>query len=153
LQAAGKAPTVYYEVDFPDVLAEKVEVLKKAKDMQALLEIDEECLNGGDFSGEIHTPSYHLIAGDLRDVAALEASLKAADLDPSLPTLILAECVLIYMTASETTPLVQWSGTTFSCAAFVTYEQVIPPCIPTLVHNHHASTLVLITTMHPPSSS
>jgi hypothetical protein len=55
-----------------------VEVLKKAKDMQALLGIDEESLTSEGFSGEVHTPSYHLLSGDLRDVAALEASLKAA---------------------------------------------------------------------------
>ena len=37
---------------------------------------------------------YHLVAADLRDVAAVDAALRAEGLDAGKPTLVLAECVL-----------------------------------------------------------
>jgi len=42
----------------------------------------------------------------------------------SAPTLILAECVLIYMDPPSSDRLVAWAAKAFSHAAFITYEQV-----------------------------
>lgn len=45
-------------------------------------------------------------------------------LTPRLPTVLLSECVLVYMTTSQSSNLVRWAAETFHTAMFVNYEQV-----------------------------
>lgn len=45
-------------------------------------------------------------------------------LTPRLPTLLLSECVLVYMTPSQSSNLVRWAAETFHTAMFINYEQV-----------------------------
>lgn len=61
---------------------------------------------------------------DLRDVKGVEAALLAAGFNPQLPTYVLAECVLVYMEAEESSAVVRWLGSFLSTAACVVYEQV-----------------------------
>ena len=61
----------------------------------------------------MRSPVYNLIPIDLRTppVVSLEPLLSSGDeplLSPSLPTLLLFECVLAYMTPSASNALIQW---------------------------------------------
>ena len=56
------------------------------------------CLN----DSELDTPGYKLLAGDARDADILKAKLKGTGVDGSLPTLIMTECILVYMRADDT---------------------------------------------------
>ena len=47
--------------------------------------------------GRIVTDAYCLLPADLRDLGQLEAALEAAGLDREAPTLVLSECVLVYL--------------------------------------------------------
>lgn len=47
--------------------------------------------------GRVVTDSYCLLPADLREPAQLAAALEAAGLDASAPTLVLSECVLVYL--------------------------------------------------------
>uniref|UniRef100_A0A2P2LLL4 Leucine carboxyl methyltransferase 1 isoform X2 n=1 Tax=Rhizophora mucronata TaxID=61149 RepID=A0A2P2LLL4_RHIMU len=47
-------------------------------------------------------------------------------MDPSLPTFIIAECVLIYLEPDSTCAIVGWAAKTFSTAVFFLYEQIHP---------------------------
>lgn len=44
----------------------------------------------------------------------------------SLPTVLLAECVLIYMTQEHSAGLLKWAAGIFPTAMFINYEQVMP---------------------------
>jgi tRNA wybutosine-synthesizing protein 4 len=45
-----------------------------------------------------------------------------------VPTLVLAECVLIYLEAKDSEALVRWAGEKLKTGVFVIYEQVnVPP--------------------------
>lgn len=46
-------------------------------------------------------------------------------LSPRLPTLLMAECVLVYMTPEQSAELIKWASSTFSTTMFINYEQVI----------------------------
>ena len=73
------------------------------------------------------TSSYRLVAADLRDVDALDTSLRAAGLDAAKPTLVLCECVLAYLDPERGDALVAWSRRTFAAAClFVAYDVVAP---------------------------
>ena len=50
---------------------------------------------------ELDTPGYKLMAGDVRDANINIDKLKRANVDGSLPTIIITECILIYMKAEE----------------------------------------------------
>lgn len=43
-------------------------------------------------------------------------------LDTSLPTLVIAECVLVYMDQSHSDALIKWFADTFSVVGAITYE-------------------------------
>ena len=70
-------------------------------------------------------PQYSLLACDLRETAQLEEALiKVARLDPSLPTLFVSECVLVYLDPHEGDQLLKWTSDTFPDCGWVVYEQV-----------------------------
>lgn len=72
----------------------------------------------------MHTPTYHLLPADLRlsPSVTLDNLLASPTTDsttkpilsPSLPTLLLFECVLVYMSPSHSSALLQWFAGYFS---------------------------------------
>ena len=74
---------------------------------------------------DIHGSHYHLVGGDLRKFDELETKLiNECRLDFNLPTLILTECVLVYLPPEKTTHLLSWVGSKFRTSFCVNYEQV-----------------------------
>lgn len=76
--------------------------------------------------GHLHTARYTLLPGDLRDVQGVHAALLEAGLQADQPTLVLAECVLVYMQPAESVRLVRHLGSLLTTAAFLVYEQLRP---------------------------
>jgi len=74
---------------------------------------------------EIHSDIYHLVGCDLRDTAQLSTKLDACGVERQLPTAFIAECVLVYMSAEQSSALVKWIAETFANVFFVNYEQVL----------------------------
>ena len=93
---------------------------------------------------------YVLIDADLRDVAKLHDTLIAHGLDVrygarlcvnnhlptvwrvclcnaltclSLPTLVITECVLVYLPSDVSNSIVRWAGATFQSCLFINFEQ------------------------------
>ncbi|KAG5008127.1 hypothetical protein JHK85_026669 [Glycine max] len=85
--------------------------------------IKKQILSLGAEKGEVFSAHYKLLPSDLRDVQQLHAIITHAGLDPSLPTFIIAECVLIYLDPDSTRAIVGWASQTFSTAIFFLYEQ------------------------------
>jgi tRNA wybutosine-synthesizing protein 4 len=118
----------YYEVDFAPVVQYKALCLRADKDMCQWLDVVEPGASPDDApragvvlarstsSGTTHNKrsSYALLAGDLADTAALEATFTHVGMDWSLPTLLIAECVLVYMEPEASQRLVEVS--TSKCA-------------------------------------
>ena len=52
--------------------------------------------------------------------------LLQAGLQPHLPTMVLAECVLVYMEPAHSASLIQCLGAMLPTAACVVYEQIRP---------------------------
>ncbi|KAJ3608054.1 hypothetical protein NHX12_025104 [Muraenolepis orangiensis] len=66
---------------------------------------------------------YCIIGADLRDVVTLDEKLKRFQLNPEIPTLLLSECVLVYMGPGQASSLLHWAAETFHTAMFINYEQ------------------------------
>jgi O-methyltransferase involved in polyketide biosynthesis len=69
---------------------------------------------------------YCLRAVDLRDLEAVRRTLLEAGFRTDVPTLVVAECVLIYMDAKHSDAIISWAGQELQQAAFVVYEQIQP---------------------------
>eukprot|EP01090_Pellita_catalonica_P012170 TRINITY_DN2587_c0_g1_i1.p2 TRINITY_DN2587_c0_g1~~TRINITY_DN2587_c0_g1_i1.p2 ORF type:complete len:339 (+),score=49.48 TRINITY_DN2587_c0_g1_i1:37-1017(+) len=116
-----------FEIDFPQVIATKTAIITRTKELSDLVgQIwPQETLTKLGLTG-LHSNKLHLIPQDLRDTEQLSKVLIASGLDPTVPTLFLSECVLIYMTVETSNALVKWVGETFPTAVFIAYEQIKP---------------------------
>lgn len=117
-------PRKYFEVDFPTVVARKIHNIKTKPPLsKALIEthttdsllIDAQSLDSDRFC---------IISADLRDSSSLDEKLKKFQLNTEIPTLLLSECVLVYMTPGQSSNLLHWAAETFHTAMFINYEQV-----------------------------
>ena len=73
---------------------------------------------------DLHGKDYHLVAANLKNLKELEHKLHECDIDYSMPTIFIAECVLVYIEKNKTDELLKWITEHFSSAFFVNYEQV-----------------------------
>ncbi|KAL6095306.1 lcmt1 [Pungitius sinensis] len=117
-------PRKFFEVDFPTVVARKIHNIKtKLPLSKPLIEThstDSLLLD----AHSLDSDRYCIIGADLRDVSSLDDKLKKFQLNPELPTLLLSECVLVYMTPSQSSNVARWAAETFHTAMFINYEQV-----------------------------
>ncbi|AQK80300.1 Leucine carboxyl methyltransferase [Zea mays] len=60
--------------------------------------------------GEVISTHYKLFSADIRDIPKLDSVIRMAEMDPSLPTFIIAECVLIYLDPTATGAIVSWAS-------------------------------------------
>ncbi|XP_018416869.1 PREDICTED: leucine carboxyl methyltransferase 1 [Nanorana parkeri] len=117
-------PKKYFEVDFPAIVSRKLYNIKSKPPLSKPIM---ETHNGDSLlidAYSLHSSRYSIIGGDLRNLKDMEEKLKKAGMDPQLPTLFVAECVLIYMTPEKSANLLRWAAETFPTAMFVSYEQV-----------------------------
>ncbi|KAJ8633756.1 hypothetical protein MRB53_027092 [Persea americana] len=123
LQEEGIAPDIYVELDFKEVTKKKAALIENLDQLRG--KIGPEATISPE-RGEILSDHYKLLPVDLRDIHSLDTVIALSQLDPSLPTFIIAECVLIYLDPDSTHAIVGWASRTFSTAVFFLYEQIHP---------------------------
>lgn len=75
-------------------------------------------------STDLHSGNYHIVGVDLRNIDELSNKLQQSEVDFSVPTIFLAECVLVYIEPQNSSNLLTWIASNFKSAVFVNYEQV-----------------------------
>ncbi|XP_068227055.1 leucine carboxyl methyltransferase 1 [Palaemon carinicauda] len=122
LNDEGKTVKGFVELDFPGVTSRKCHYIQRTKPLlQAVSDEDYDVkLN----RNNLHGHTYKLTGVDLRNLTEVEAKIKESDLDYSIPTVFLAECVLVYMTMPKSSQLLKWIAEKFKSAFFVNYEMV-----------------------------
>ncbi|KAF5380584.1 hypothetical protein D9615_004670 [Tricholomella constricta] len=117
------ALATYIEVDFPEVTTKKAMAIRKSKDLSAILGSSPSDIRLGHGGMALHAPKYHVLPADLRlpPATTLSSLLATPDetggspiLSPLLPTLLLFECVLVYMDPSSSDDLLRWFVDYFS---------------------------------------
>ncbi|KAL8542667.1 hypothetical protein ACS0TY_003521 [Phlomoides rotata] len=119
----GRAPYLYVELDFKEVTRKKAALIENYSELRG--KVGEATLISQE-KGEVLGDHYKLLPVDLRDIQKLDDILSLAGIDPSLPTFIIAECVLIYLDPESSRAIVGWASRTFSTAVFFLYEQIHP---------------------------
>lgn len=111
----------YVELDFQTVVLNKAALFRRQKPLQQLFEELSIANNG-----EVCAKDYYLGIIDLRDLDAVKLKLDAAGLDFSKPTIILSECVLVYLPPRDSDALIQFLSAQFTTSTMVVYEQILP---------------------------
>lgn len=70
------------------------------------------------------TGDYKLIGADCRDSEVLNTLLE--NVDKSLPTLVLTECLLVYMKSNDSEIILKWLSDTFPSISVLNYEMINP---------------------------
>lgn len=122
LREAGHTISNFIELDFPTVTARKCYAIKRNK---VLLEkIHKEDGEVRLSSTDLHATNYHIMGCDLRNIDEVNNKLQQAEVDFKIPTIFLAECVLVYIEAQNCHNLLKWLSAHFETSVFVNYEQV-----------------------------
>jgi [phosphatase 2A protein]-leucine-carboxy methyltransferase len=110
------------EVDLPGVTSRKCVFIKRSKTLLDTIGVDNVRLS----RTELHGVDYHLLAEDFTRTAQLEKKLhECCGWNFNSPTIVLAECVLVYVPTPATTAFLSWCTTTFtSSLVFLNYEQL-----------------------------
>ncbi|XP_058221714.1 leucine carboxyl methyltransferase 1 homolog isoform X2 [Rhododendron vialii] len=123
LQEEGKAPHLYVELDFKEVTSKKAALIETCGQLRDKVG---ETASISQERGEVLGDHYKLLPVDLRDIQRLDEIMSLANMDTSLPTFIIAECVLIYLDPDSSRAIVGWASKTFPTAIFFLYEQIHP---------------------------
>lgn len=129
LEANGSLPnTVFYEVDFPQLVKRKSGLIRNNTQLGDLLQNQVFHDSDGDhsFGVCISSDKYHLLGVDLKQLDTLQDVFNQAGLNFTSPTLLLSECVITYIDTASSDALISWAAKSFTNSAFISYEQVLP---------------------------
>ncbi|KDO32358.1 hypothetical protein SPRG_02835 [Saprolegnia parasitica CBS 223.65] len=128
-----------FEVDCTAITDHKIDVLT-AKTSQLFGDTTNVTTSVHALMATSPTAKYVALACDLGDTAALTARLAAYGLDPSQPTLVLAECVLAYLAPTARSALLGWASALLSDALFVGYDPIgLPTAFGRQMHGYFAA--------------
>ncbi|XP_077979377.1 leucine carboxyl methyltransferase 1-like [Glandiceps talaboti] len=119
-------PQSYVELDFRAVTCRKCYYIKSRKQLsQPLLET----CNGDKTKliiedAALHSPRYHIMPVDLRNLQDVQNRFTEAGIDTNLPTVFISECVLVYLSTDKSSGLLKMIAESFNTAFFINYEQV-----------------------------
>ena len=124
LHAAGAAPNLYVELDQDEIVRRKCSLIASQPALLAALPEGAACVTrDGIASG---ASGYRLLACDLNDVAQLEGALSRAGWSAEQPTLLVAECVLVYMVPEAARAVLDFFGALCRRAVLIAYEMAHP---------------------------
>ncbi|KAF7328881.1 Leucine carboxyl methyltransferase 1 [Mycena venus] len=112
------ALAAYIEMDFQENTTKKAMAIRKSKELSAVLGDPADVVVAQGGTG-LSSPTYHLLPADLRlppadTLGRVLASESGPILSPTLPTLLLFECVLVYMSPAASSAVLQWFRDYFS---------------------------------------
>ncbi|KAF0302431.1 Leucine carboxyl methyltransferase 1 [Amphibalanus amphitrite] len=122
LKSAGCRFSNFVELDFSAVTARKLMAIQRQKGLMTAFKSDEGEVRVG--RAALHAEDYHLAPVDLARLADVRTALEECCLRPDRPTIVLAECVLVYMESRACHELLSHLASTLRTAYLVNYEMV-----------------------------
>lgn len=122
LKDTGSNPASYIEVDFSAVTSRKIQYIRRSKALLEKITSEDDDIRFS--STDLYSKDYHIVAANLKNLKEFEHKLTDCGIDKSLPTLFLAECVLVYIDKTDTDNLFHWITKNFPSVLFINYEQV-----------------------------
>lgn len=146
----------FFEVDFPEVIVRKTSIICRHKELWSKLTDKLENLETN--SGyQVVSDKLKMIPVDMRRIQEMQAALEKHGLENNVPTIFVAECVLVYMQPSESDNLIRWASAAVphSLSTMLVYEQINPSDAfgRTMVANLEARGCPLLSLSHYPTIS
>lgn len=115
----------YMEIDFAELVKIKKWAIMHSPVLLKIVGLELQSLTVKDkqsfidMEPELHTPNYDLVALDLREIDDSGDEAILAHLNDDLPTLVISECVLCYLTPEDNEKIVGfWRKKTYKCGNF-----------------------------------
>lgn len=112
----------FIEIDLPPVTSRKCYIIRNRKNLLRMVATEDDDIQFS--SCELHAGEYHLVGCDIRNINELNSKLLSGLVDTSVPTVFLAECVLVYNEEHHTSNFLKWITEKFRTVLFINYEQV-----------------------------
>uniref|UniRef100_A0A0N5CHP1 Leucine carboxyl methyltransferase 1 n=1 Tax=Strongyloides papillosus TaxID=174720 RepID=A0A0N5CHP1_STREA len=112
----------FVEFDFSSVTSKKIRFIRKPGN-GILTELFSEGITESQHS-DLFAGDYKLCGADLRQHDEFMSKLEKVKLNKGAPTLVIAECVLVYMNPEKSEGLLKCLSEYFSVVSFINYEQV-----------------------------
>uniref|UniRef100_A0A915N101 [phosphatase 2A protein]-leucine-carboxy methyltransferase n=1 Tax=Meloidogyne javanica TaxID=6303 RepID=A0A915N101_MELJA len=122
LKESGHIFSKFVEFDFSSVTSKKIRLIQRSKNVNLAGYFSKPAVESQ--HSDIHCGDYHLIGADLRQIREFEQKLTTGELDNSQPTLIIAECLFVYMDLEHSYNLIKELTKYFETLALINYEQV-----------------------------
>ncbi|KAJ5361911.1 hypothetical protein N7541_002755 [Penicillium brevicompactum] len=123
---------VYHELDFAVNTTAKIRAIRSAPELQRVLGIDSSVpekdspVKVSEAGDALQSPSYHIHPVDLRTLSSHDDPAKALPgVETDLPTLLISECCLVYLSPVEAQKVVLW-GETAVPLGLILYEPIRP---------------------------
>ena|SRR5438105_5425541 len=88
----------YVEIDFDDIVLKKIHTIKRVDELAKIVYPGG---NAHEDENHINTPHYKLFSCDLRESHEFKKKLNDLGVNPKHPTLVLTECLLVYMKSHD----------------------------------------------------
>ena len=124
LRARGAAPRLFVELDQEAIVRRKCAIVSSKATLHRAFPEGAACVTPDGIASE--AAGYRLAMANLNDLGALEAALDAAGWRAEEPTLLLAECFLVYLEPEAARGLLGWFGARCPRAVHVSYDVVGP---------------------------
>lgn len=128
-----RANLCFTEVDYDKVVNQKIEIINRNPQKLRThinLESDQDGNPSSLSEYEINTSNYKLFAHNICDTQGMSEVLKNKfNVKGDIPTLVLTECLLIYLRPEHAQGVLKWIGSYFSGSPFVgvaNYEMINP---------------------------
>ena len=114
----------FVDVDLPEVAASKCALVKRSKTLLERVADGEGEVRLS--STDLHGTNYHIVACDFTQTAALEQKLADCNLDYSVPTVFVSECVFVYLEPTKVSGFLKWIKSKFNKTgvALLNHEQL-----------------------------
>uniref|UniRef100_A0A915P9B3 [phosphatase 2A protein]-leucine-carboxy methyltransferase n=1 Tax=Meloidogyne floridensis TaxID=298350 RepID=A0A915P9B3_9BILA len=121
VRESGHIFNKFVEFDFSSVTSKKIRLIQRSKNVNLAGYFSKPAVESQ--HSDLHCGDYHLIGADLRQIREFEQKLTTAELDNSQPTLIIAECLFVYMDLEHSYNLIKELTKYFETLALINYEQ------------------------------
>jgi len=105
------------------VTRRKAGIISRQEALRSMLG-DSACVDAA--AGTVASARYALQPADLRHPAQVAAAVSAAGLDPAKPTLVLLECVMVYLEPENGEELLRWAAAAFPTSCVISYDPTRP---------------------------
>jgi len=126
-QKAAKKPNFenvkYVEMDLPGVIKRKVRLISEQKDLMGLIE-NEGKPEIGENNSFLKSNNYSCVPVDLRKFDTFLKMSEFVGIDLKAPTLVFAECVLIYLPTTNSNEIMKYFVDNFDTIYFMNWEMM-----------------------------